>query len=741
MDFADITLLAPDMTSCKLYGKDKVTSLTGGEYQLAEAEKREMPTDLDMVVKSMRFLYPDIEKWLYFEQVSGMEMIDMAILDEPQRGTVPVDDGVLVHFLQDYQERLKNANFVGRKTPGKDVFCDAISFFANPRGNNARNSFLDWVKSHEWDGIPRVRTWFKRTLGVTAPALSDYAGAEDKYIGDTSEAWFVGAVTRQIKAIKHEIVPVFIGKQGINKGNVLRFTSGQDQWFRDTTDSIDNIKVFMEGIKGSVIVELGEAVQLSGRDDLQSVNKLKSFVSKTEDQYRLPYARKPVTIDRRFVLAATSNEDSVFHDTTGNRRFYPMYCDPSKVTLKLAIPGEINGDWSVDRTIGQEEVEQLWAEAYQLMLKGSKPFIYGESRELAEVMQAYASADDADVAEINRFLDSPANGYAFVGARVTQSKIVAEHFGVKGYVPAQIKSAFKRWAQTAVLDCWERSNTKTFGGETEYIRKYVAGACDKYPVLRKFRYVGATRTTSQSYLDKFTEILAKDNISDKLNGEYEEETDETDEETQEEVVIHSKIQYERMLALAKAGLIKNVNFVYMKKEPKKEPKMPEIPIPEPTEPAEPAEMLEKFEELPYEPFDLPEKPKVDVEKTLEEYDDYMAETLYKEPEISEKKSKKPKQIEYEPPVSDFDIPKEAKPDSKQEWTREPDTPMIIQAADYTERMMILNDVSGGLMELPLDDVPGLLSMYLQSHGFAYVDCGKLVIDCDGVMGTGTSGVM
>ena len=774
MDYADISMVSPDLTSLNLYGKDGIIRLTTGEYSLTESEKREMPTDLDTVVKSMRFLYPDIEKCLFFEQVSGVEMIDMAILDEPARGIVPVDDSIVVHFLQDYQERLKNTNFVGRKTPGKDVFYDAISFFANPRGSNARNSFLEWVKSHEWDGIPRVRTWFKRTLGVTAPALADYAGAEDKYIGDTSEAWFVGAVMRQIKAIKHEIVPVFIGRQGINKGNVLRFTSGQDQWFRDTTESIDNIKVFMEGIKGSVIVELGEAVQLSGKDDLQSINKLKSFVSKTEDQYRLPYARKPIIIDRKFVLAATSNEDSVFHDTTGNRRFYPMYCDPEKVTLKLAIPGEIDGDWSVDRTIGQGEVEQLWAEAYQLMLKGSKPFIYGDSKELAEIMQSYASADDADVAEINRFLDVPANGYAFVGARVTQTQIISEHFGVRGYVPVQIKNSLKRWAQTAVLDCWERSSTKTINGESEYIRKYPSGGCEKFPILRKFKFIGKNPSTSPRYLENYAMFTA---TTDKMpdNAEISEKSVEEDEDSDcEKVIIHSKKQYERIMALVKAGLLKGTNFVYEKAEVKTPVKEPEKPIEEPKKPEKPIEepkIMPEISENTYdEPFVLPETPKIDVAKALREYDEFMIESLYKSPSehrtnaLKELTPKQRAKIEYESPVSDFDIRDDAKKvpkaepnvalnnivddiskvkqSSKPEWTRESDTPMVMQAADYTERMMMLNDVEGGLMELPLEEVPRLLSLYMQTHGFAYVEDGKLVIDCDGVVGnTGVSEVM
>lgn len=769
VDVRDVSTFYPGMGAVELVAKDytRYVIKCGNEYAITEEIKYDMPSDLISTVASMRHLYPDLEKKLFFEQVSLKEMIDMSLIGEPEKGIVPLDDKTVVRFLADYQDRLKMMGYMGRKAPGKEVLNDAIDFFTSPVGDNARNMFMEWVKSHEWDGNPRVRTWFKRTLGVTAPALKDFEGAEDIYIGDATQAWFVGAIARQFAPIKHEVVPVFIGKQGINKGNVLRFTSGMDKWFKDTQDPIDNIKVFTEGIGGRIVVELGEAVQLSGRNSEIAASKMKAFISATEDQLRLPYARRSTVIPRRFVLAATSNEDSVFHDTTGNRRFFPMYCDSSKVTFKLDILDGKGGDWKVDRSIGQYEVEQLWAEAYQMYLNGAKTFIAGESKELAEVMQDYGTVTDPDVAAIKEFLDDPLNGFCAQGVRITPSMLYELVFGVKGYVPVDIKNAVKRWSNEAVLQDWSRlpSSALVNGKRCSiaYERKTTGqGAVNRYPILKRFKRI---LPDDPDPVQPFSVTPTIRSLDFDMSSPA--------------VPIASKKMFDALETLMDAGVIPRQNYVYSPRsigngtediedvannsiigdeDASRVQEVVDISEPEPVAP-KPVEPRIREEYVKEKPVRTPEDgilyPDKDVDgseavlpnevRLNQTYSGMSVPNIPDIPDVSVNIGSGAGMgtitdvgtrgstdadtitiggVQYPnlPPEfkgDDFDV----------QWERDPDTPLIMQVCDYVDRLrMAYNVPDGAPLRVPVSKVPDILCQVMESRGIAYVEGDTIIIE-------------
>lgn len=742
----DVNVFYPGMGAVELVSNthERYVIKSGNEYQINDESKFDMPSDLISTVASMKHVFPDLEKKLFFEKVSLMEMIDMSLIGEPEKGIVPLDDKIVVKLLADYQDRLKMMGYSGRKTPGKELLNDAIDFFTSPVGDNARNMFMEWVMSHEWDGKPRVRSWFKRTLGVTAPALKDYEGAEDIYIGDATQAWFVGAIARQFAPVKHEVVPVFIGKQGINKGNVLRFTSGMDKWFKDTQDPIDNVKVFTEGIGGRIIVELGEAVQLSGRNSEVAASKMKAFISATEDQLRLPYARRSTVIPRRFILAATSNEDSVFHDTTGNRRFFPMYCDSSKVTFKLDILDGNGGDWRVDRSIGQYEVEQLWAEAYQMYLNGAKCFIAGESKALAEVMQDYGTVTNPDVASIKEFLDDPLNGYCAQGARITPNIIYEMVFGVKGYVPVDIKNAVKKWSVEAVLQDWTRlpSNAMVNGKRCNiaYERNSTGwGTVNKYPILKRFK-----RIAPEEKVESVPPVVVTPNIRP-LGFDTSDPA----------VPITSKKMYDALMTLMDAGVIPHSNYVYAprsigngtqdledvannsivgEEDASRVQEVVDVSLPEP---------------VPPEPVDPPIKEDVVVEKPKRTPEDSI---LSPRKDVDGSKAVLPNAVRLgttdDVNIPDIpDVPSDAGmiciggerfpdmvpdfngDDFDIQWKRDPDTPLIMQVCDYIDRLrMAYNVPDGAPLRIPVSKVPEVLSQTMESRGMAYMEGDELVIE-------------
>lgn len=372
-------------------------------------------------------LYPDYQEQLYYDVLNERDMVDMAMLDYPEKGVVPLDDKIVAVYHEHIERRLKQAGFQGT-LPTRQVMDEVLTIQTYNRPHNA---FREWFESHEWDGVPRVRAWFQDVFGATAPALTPEE--ELQYLGDVAEAWFVGAVSRQYITTHHEVVPVLIGDQGIGKGLGLRYTAGNNKWFIDTNADVHETSKFLEGIRGRIVVELSESTQLRTQD----MELLKGFISKDEDQIRKPYNRFPENCPRHFVLIATANVDNIFTDLTGNRRFFPMYCEPSRATRKF----------SLDRTIGQYDVEQVWAEALHMFRNGGRYYVPKSTTPIARRMQLFCTVESPNVSSISDWLDSHIE-YRHIGARVSRRTIFEEYFGVdeNGMGTRDMESAYRKWA-------------------------------------------------------------------------------------------------------------------------------------------------------------------------------------------------------------------------------------------------------------------------------------------------------
>lgn len=499
MNNADIATINFGGGAMEFKSRDGSTLIFGdiGGYHISNDAELMAPQSLIDVVGTMQALYPTIGAHLFFEEISCKEMIDMSMLGRPDLGLLELTDKNILMIHADFQARMKTAGFKGR-LPGKQLTMDAIELLTNPTDGRARNLFREWLEKLEWDGKPRIKDWFIRTLGVSAPPLASVPEAEAEYIEKVTEAWMVGAVMRQYKTIKHEIVPVLIGMQGAGKGNLLKFMSGDDRWFASTSESISDKKKFMESISGRVIVELGEAVQFRTNDS----ESLKQFISQEEDMYRLSYGRRSSTFPRHFVLVATSNLETVFTDPTGNRRFFPLYCDDTKITFRVDM------EYSLDRKKGQYEVEQLWAEAYHKAMVEHRPWYrVGDFKELSNIMQEYASVENQSVAVINRYLDDPMNGLTPIGSRITRERVLQSVFGVDVniLVPRDIEQAWREW--TYSQNSWaRRSSPVKMGGKS----------------ARTFERIKPPIDVTKEFLDKYKAKLESERMKAEMEAKMEE---------------------------------------------------------------------------------------------------------------------------------------------------------------------------------------------------------------------------
>lgn len=93
------------------------------------------------------------------------------------------------------------------------------------------------------------------------------------------------------------------------------------------------------------IYEYGELGTTFRKSD---VNQIKNFVSDTTMSYRRPYDREATVFPVRTSIIGTTNEDDLFVDTTGNRRYLIVDCNWTR------------DDWDA---INEIDFVQLWREA------------------------------------------------------------------------------------------------------------------------------------------------------------------------------------------------------------------------------------------------------------------------------------------------------------------------------------------------------------------------------------------
>ncbi len=296
----------------------------------------------------------------------------------------------------DYLElgiRLERDNF---KPVSKELIRDAVDYVA---ALNTFDSAQHWLTALVWDGEPRIERFLPVYLGADA---TPYTAAVSLYI------WTALAGRTMQPGIKCDMVPVLVGPQGARKSTAVAALVPDDEFFTriDLATTDDNLARQM---RGKLAVELDELRGLSTRD----ADHVKSFVTRTFDEWTPKYRELTVRYSRRSVFFGTSNRDDFLADETGNRRWLPFRCGPC------------------DTDAIERDRIQLWAEARDRFKADG--VLYREAERLAECEHAaFAESDDWDNV-IRAWLHAPDFGDSTPNGRefLTSGEVLREALNIQ----------------------------------------------------------------------------------------------------------------------------------------------------------------------------------------------------------------------------------------------------------------------------------------------------------------------
>ena len=318
---------------------------------------------------------PGLGGKLYMDAFANRGMVDLPLpwdKGEGSRMWSDTDDAQLTLWLE------KKYGITGR-----EKIENAIKIVGY---NNRRNKVHEFMRSCQWDGKERIKT-----------LLRDYLGCEENvYTEEIMKKALVAAIARAVSdvGVKYDYMIVFKGPQGIGKSTFLSKLGGE--WFNDSLYSFEG-KEAAELIQGTLIVEVGELSALTKSE----TEVVKQFLSKTHDIYREAYGKRTNKYPRRCVFFGSTNSEEFLKDVTGNRRFWPVSCHD------LPVRKDIWKDFT------EEEIRQVWGEAYFYYQIGENLCLSEEAEEIARAMQETFREVDPKEGEIRAFLEKkiPKNWY------------------------------------------------------------------------------------------------------------------------------------------------------------------------------------------------------------------------------------------------------------------------------------------------------------------------------------------
>jgi predicted P-loop ATPase len=220
----------------------------------------------------------------------------------------------------------------------------------------------EYLRSLTWDKMPRLYYWMNRYLGAERNEFNKLVG----------KRFMIAAVARAMQpGCKHDCCLVLEGRQARKKSTALRVLAAGHmgpgkEFFSDDITTLGT-KDAVQQTNQAWILELAK---LEGIHSARQLATMKAYLSRQEDNIRPPDGHGVISYPRQSVFVGSVNESFYLHDSTGNRRFWPV-----KV-------GDINiPALTRDRP-------QLWAESVHRYDAGEIWHLTAQEEAFARVVQA-----------------------------------------------------------------------------------------------------------------------------------------------------------------------------------------------------------------------------------------------------------------------------------------------------------------------------------------------------------------
>ena len=308
---------------------------------------------------------PYMKNIVFNQLADGMEIRGAVPWKHPARFWRDADDAQLICYIDASYGSFSQRNY--------DI---AVTKAADDRSYHPIKEYFDGLPV--WDEMPRVNT-----------VLIDYLGAQDNaYVRAVTRKALCAAYMRIYHpGIKFDYITVLNGNQGIGKSTLIAKLGME--WFADSLTLSDmNDKTAAEKLQGYWIHEIGEMAGMRKAE----LEKVKAFVSRQDDKYRASFGRRVTPHPRQCIFFGTTNsENGYLRDITGNRRFW---------NVKVTGDGRMK-PWD----LGQETVDQIWAEVIVLSNAGEELFLDHTLEDYARKEQSEAMEQDDREGLVARYLD------------------------------------------------------------------------------------------------------------------------------------------------------------------------------------------------------------------------------------------------------------------------------------------------------------------------------------------------
>jgi predicted P-loop ATPase len=241
-----------------------------------------------------------LENTDYKDAFAYDEMMLMPTLRQSSPLAVSDDDATKV------QEWMQHS---GLKHIGIRIVEQAIEHVSRKNPFHPIRQYLDAL---QWDGETRING-----------AAIEYLGCEDTaYNRSVFEMFMIQMVARVLQpGCKADYMLVLEGPQGVLKSSFCKTLAGDDYFSDDLPEKLHDKDTKIH-LRGKWLIEVAEMHAFTK----QEATALKSFLTRTNERYRLPYGHFETLQPRQCVFIGTTNKDAYLRDDTGGRRFWPIKC-------------------------------------------------------------------------------------------------------------------------------------------------------------------------------------------------------------------------------------------------------------------------------------------------------------------------------------------------------------------------------------------------------------------------------